>query len=97
MDDAVMRIWWLSFASADGPLGVVVVDAPTFTAAYAQVNVLRLNPGGKCKAAGILPADLEPDEREIAARLPRLTLLSPQQLEDLGCALVIGNPTAGED
>ena len=39
--------WWLSFASADQSLGVVIVLAPGFFHAVRRTHHLGINPGGE--------------------------------------------------
>lgn len=42
-----MSLWWLSFASDEGNLGVCVVEAESAEAAYAEAKRLGINPGGE--------------------------------------------------
>lgn len=82
--------WWMSFADPNRPigqqfLGVVLVDAPSFEAAFMAINAAGINPGGEIQ--GYSNAEAPADELERLAKAPKLTLLSFQQLTDLGFKL----------
>lgn len=92
--DVAPATWWLSFADPNKPagsqfLGVVLVEASSFEAAFMAVNLAGVNPGGEVRGQSAEGAP--PDELARLAAAPKLTLLSFQQLTDLGFKL--GRPS----
>lgn len=74
--------WWLSFAD-DEFLGAVLVDGvDDFLSARLAASMAGVNPSGQCTG---FPIEEIPDEyAEAFAALPRLQLLSIEQLRVLG-------------
>ena len=56
------KIWWLSFAAADGFRGAVIVHAEDFTTAVMETNIRQINPHGEVQGVEC------PDE--MAAKIP---------------------------
>ncbi len=50
-----MSKWWLSFADANGFLGVCVVEAPDFEAAFKRARAVGCCPGGECRGWALPP------------------------------------------
>jgi hypothetical protein len=85
-----MQTWWLSFADPDKLqgmqfLGVAVVEAPTYRAAITKAWATGCNPGGEIEGY-LLPdaSDMSEEQRSLLARTPFHTLLSREQLIDIG-------------
>lgn len=55
-------LWWLSFANADGFLGVAIVRAPDFILAPFAARVKGCNPGGQVCGVEV-PSDLVVPDR----------------------------------
>jgi hypothetical protein len=80
--------WWLSFAGGepDRYLGAVLVDgASDFLSARMLMMLAGVkSPGGECMGIPVEPHDVPPEYWEAFAALPRLTLLSKDDLRVLG-------------
>lgn len=82
-----MPTWWLSFATNERSLGVMLVDAPTFEDAVAMTHVAKVNPGGEVAGAPIdeaLATHATPEERAFIAQLPRMTLIQRSVFQAFG-------------
>ena len=85
-----MKTWWLSFAVIGRNLGVIIVDAKSIPKAIARVNKLGINPGGE-----VMALDMScPKAQEEAARFPRNTLISPEQLRAANYKSTTDDPMA---
>ncbi len=77
--------WWLSFSGDSGYIGAIIVDdLPTGEMAVALVTALGINPGGEIAFMDVQPDDTPEEYRQAFAELPRLKLLT---LDQLGAAL----------
>ena len=74
---------WLSFAS-DRHLGAVLVDGVTFGQAFVLATAAGVNPGGECVGIDVSRDAVPAKYRDAWAALPRLTLLSLDDLRFLG-------------
>lgn len=86
--------WWLSFADGDLPkgqqfLGLVIVDnCPGLVHARLQMTLHGVaSPGGEIQAFGFNPKEGPADQVIALALLPRLTLLSRQDVEAAGISI----------
>lgn len=75
---------WLSFADDKGSRGIIVVDTGDFMEAVAMVNAAGISPHGQVSGAGFNPADLPPADRALMAGLPRMKLLTREEVEAYG-------------
>lgn len=79
-----MARWWLSFATPDACLGVIITEAASFGQAHLQVSLLGIKPeGGECAGVYFDDARLAqlPERLQVALRaLPLDHLLSPEVL-----------------
>ena len=71
-----MPEYWISFASEDSHLGVVILQAASAEEALDGATRLNLNPGGEA-----MIVELPPGEE---SELPRNELISLESLPDLG-------------
>jgi hypothetical protein len=86
--------WWLSFADGKRPkgeqfLGVVIVDG-CHGIVHARMEMTFhgvSSPGGEIQGFGFDPTMGPPDQVTALAKLPRLTLLSKDDLEAAGMEL----------
>lgn len=77
-------LWWLTFAEEGRHLGVVLVEADSFLDAVMQTHAQKVNPGGQVEGA-LMPMHLCPaPDRKVMDALPRLTLLSREDIEKAG-------------
>lgn len=82
MTQKTKPLWWLSFASDVGFLGVAIVRADDFLDAVRWAHTLDCNPGGQCAGAEF-PSDIA--ERVAVADIGRL--LTKKEAKELGAML----------
>lgn len=85
-----MKTWWLSFAGdvdgVDTHLGAVLVDGcENFLEARLAITFAGLpSPGGECLGLPVEPEDVPEEYREVFQALPRMKVLSKDDLRVLG-------------
>jgi hypothetical protein len=85
-----MKTWWLSFAGhvngVDTYLGTVLVDGcEDFLSARMTMTLNGVqSPGGQCVGVLMTPDDVPEPYRDAFKTLPRLTVLSREDLRVLG-------------
>lgn len=93
-------MWWLSFASEVGNLGIVLVDAATsLDDAIRQAARAGANPGGECMGIEFSPDSDEhgfKQSGELAGlkSLPRLTLLQAEAIAQTVALVRTGDLTS---
>lgn len=85
-----MPRYWLSFATDDENLGVVITDALDIMSALAKCNLLRINPGGELIGFAI-------PENEPEYDLPRDRILTEAEIKAAGAMKLFECPPEVRD
>jgi hypothetical protein len=75
------KIYWISFSSEDGPLGVALAKGKDFTEAIVYTHEVGINPGGVVQAVEM---KTEKELKEVEELGGVGTFLSKEKLDELG-------------